>query len=129
MIVFILMVIKIVATVFAIQDSCLLALSTTTLPLMFAWFFGDVISFNSLVLAVLYLVFMGVNLLSWLISPWFAISGRRTTAIVGFSFAIGLNVCDIVISLLSTLSVLDKVCNMSFSALIIGLSIWMIYKK
>ncbi len=73
-------------------------------------------------------VLLGLYILAFLISPWLTISKKSGVQIVGSSFVIGINLFDIISCILSALPIWEKAINISFSALMVGLSIWIIYK-
>ena len=123
MIVFILMAIKITTTLFSISTPYLISFSAISLPMLLAWITDhsstELFAFKSLFWVVLF----GVYLLMWIVTPWLSISNRRVVAFVGLSFAIGSNLFDIISCILSALPILEKTLNLSFSVLIIGLSL------
>lgn len=128
MIVFILMLIKIVASLFQFLSPPLRSFSAISIPMLFVWSTDDsaveFLAFKSVFLVVIF----GICLLSWIVTPWFATSNKRGVAIVGLSFVVGLNVFDIISCILSALTTLEKALSLSFSVLIILLSIRTIYK-
>ena len=128
MIVFVLMAVKILASVFQFSDFSLGSFSAVSVLMLFVWVtddFGEsLLNFKS---AFWFIMFCGY-LLVWVIVPWLTISSRRWLATVGLSCAIGLNIFDIVCCILSALPIVGKVFCLLFSALIIILSLIAIRK-
>ena len=129
MIVFILMAIKIIAGVFQVMFPELSAVATASPTMLLAWMVSGegvvLLDFKSDFLIVLY----GVYLLVLLVAPWLTTSKRSRVAIVGLALVIGLNLLDVVTCLLSALDIWVKVSNVTFSALVIGVSIWKIREE
>ena len=128
MIVFVLLLIKIIATLFLYLDDMLVSFFAPSVLMFFTWakdtFSVTFFAFKSDFLFALF----GLYLLMWLITPWLTISNRSAVKIVGLSFVIGSNLFDIICCTLTAFSVVNKIYNLLFSVLIICLSIWTIWK-
>ena len=126
MVVFALLLVKITATLFLLLSDILVNFSAPSILILFAWvsdaFSATFFAFKSDLLLVLF----GLYLLVWLVTPWLSISNRGAVKVVGLSFAIGSNLFDIISCILTTLSVVEKTCNLIFSVFVICLSIWSI---
>lgn len=121
--VFILMSIKIIASLFQFLSPPLMSFSAMSIPMLFVWATDDsaveFLAFKS----PFWVVLFGVYFLVWIVTPWLSISNKRVVAIVGLSIVIALNLFDIISCILSALPILVKTINLSFSVLVIGLSI------
>ena len=129
MLVFVVSLVKIVATLFAAMDGFWVKLSSLSVPMLFVWTTDAssavLFSFKSEV----FFVFICVYLLMWLVTPWLTISSRNVVKTVGLSFTLGINLFDIICCMLSALSNTDKICNLVFSIVAICFSVWLIYKE
>ena len=130
MIIFILMAIKIVTSIFLVSNPQLLSVSIMSIPMLL----GHILELSYFVektglYAILLVVFLLLVFLMWIITPWLIISKKSVVAITGITFAIGLNLFDIIACLLSALSIFEKVANISFSVSIILLGIMVIRKN
>ena len=129
MIVFVLMAIKIITTLFSISTPSLISFSASSIPMLLAWITDhsstELFAFKSAIWVVIYSLFF----LAWLISPWLTISNKRAVAIGGLSLVIGLNLFDTISCILSALPILKKTLNLFFSICVIGLSIRAIVRQ
>lgn len=128
MIVFILMSVKFVATLFQLSDHTLRIFSAISVPTLFVWATDDsgveLLAFKS----AFWFVLFAMYLLVWIVTPWLTLSNRRVVTIVGLSFVAGLNLLDMIGCMLSALSPLEKTLSSLFSVLIILLSLRTILK-
>lgn len=128
MIVFILMAIKITTTLFSISIPSLTSFSASSIPMLLVWITDhsstELFAFKSIVWLVLFALYF----IMWIVTPWLTISRRKCVAIVGLSFVLGSNLFDIISCMLSALTIFQKVLSLSFSALIIMLSLRTICK-
>jgi hypothetical protein len=128
MIVFILMAIKITATLFSISIPSLVSFSASSIPMLLVWTTDhsstELFSFKS----IAWLALFALYFITWIVTPWLTTSRRSGVAIVGLSFVLGSNLFDIISCMLSALTIFVKTLSLSFSALIILLSLRTICK-
>ena len=123
MIVFILMAIKITTTLFSIPIPSLTLFSASSIPMLLVWTTDhsstELFAFKSIVWLALFALYF----VMWIVTPWLTTSRRSCVAIAALSFVLGSNSLDIISCMLSALSILQKLLNISFSVLIIWLSL------
>ena len=133
MIIFILMAIKIVTSIFLVSNPQLLSVSIMSIPMLLGHILVLLDTEPFVEKTGLYVILLAVCLLlvflMWIITPWLIISKKSVVAITGITFAIGLNLFDIIACLLSALSIFEKIANISFSVSIILLGIMVIRKN
>ena len=125
LLVFILMAVKNIATLFGIMSPGLVSLSSISLPMLLIWSTNNFLDFKSLFLLVSFCLYV----LLWLVIPWLIISDRRTTSFVGAVFIVGMNIFDIISCMLCSISLVQKVVNVVFSLLIICVSMLLIRRN
>ena len=129
MILFILLLVKILATLFLIFIDGAQIFMAPSVLMLFAWgkdaSSATFFAFRS----ELWFILLGLYILMWLITPWLTKANSSAVKTVGLSFATGSNLFDIISCLLTTLSVGVKIGNLAFSLLILCLSVWSICKE
>ena len=129
MIVFILMVIKIVSSIFVISDFSLSAFSATSFIVLLGYMAADLLVFKSPFVGVVFLVLFLVYFIMWIIVPWLVISEKKGIVITGLSFVIGSNLLDVISCMPIELPVITKIVNVFFCVLIILFSIRTLRKR
>ena len=123
MIAFILVVVKIVTSIFSISNFNLLAFTTTSPTMLIAFMVDDLsnerVSLKTCVVAVIFCLY----LLVWIVVPWLLISKKRGIATTGFLLVIGTNLFDIISCIFTALPIVTKALNVFFCVLIIWFSI------
>lgn len=129
MILFVLLLVKILATLFLIFIAGAQIFMAPSVLLLLAWGKDPSSATFFAFLSDFWFALFGVYFLMWLVTPWLTKANRSPVKTVGLSFAIGSNLFDIISCLLTTLSVGVKIGNLAFSLLILCLSVWSICKE